>query len=107
MTNITKDELDELINQVKATDYKPYIPILTKEMIKKYKKYISYYNNKGELNKMQTIIKLNLTDIKKIISEYFNVDIKNILVTSCGNDTGDGPYPGSGYYCHIEVEMEN
>ena len=105
MTNITKDELDKLINQVKATDYKPFIFIGTKETIRKYKEYISN-NNKGGLNKMQTIIKLNLTDIKKIISEYFNVDINNILVTSCGNDTGDGPYPGSGYYCHIEVEKE-
>lgn len=56
---------------------------------------------------MQTIIKLNLTDIKKIISEYFNVDIKNISVTGCGNDTGDGPYAGSGYYCRIEVEKDN
>lgn len=56
---------------------------------------------------MQTIVRLNLIDIKKIISEYFNVDIKNVLVTSCGNDTGDGPYPGSGYYCYIEVEKES
>ena len=53
---------------------------------------------------MQTIIRLNLTDIKKIISEYFNVNIKNVSVTSCGNDTGDGPYPGAGYYCNIKVE---
>ena len=37
MTNITKDELDELINQVKVTDYKPFIFIGTKEMIEKYK----------------------------------------------------------------------
>ena len=54
---------------------------------------------------MQTIIRLNLTDIKKIISEYFNVDIKNVSVTSCGTSTGDGPYPG-GRYCNIEVEKE-
>lgn len=56
---------------------------------------------------MQTIIRLNLTDIKKIISEHFNVDIKNVSVINCGNDRGDGPYPGSGYYCSIEVEKEN
>ena len=56
---------------------------------------------------MQTIIRLNLTDIKQIISNYFDVDIKNVSVTSCGNDTGDGPYPGCGYYCHIEVEKES
>lgn len=55
---------------------------------------------------MQTIIKLNLTDIKKIISEYFNVDIGNISVTGCGKDTGDGPYSGGGYYCNIEVEKK-
>jgi hypothetical protein len=57
---------------------------------------------------MKTIVKLNLTDVKQIVSNYFHVDIKNVSVISCGNDTGDGPYhPGSGYYCHIEVEKEN
>lgn len=45
MTNITKDKLDELINQVKATDYKPFIFIGTKEMIEKYKEYISHLGN--------------------------------------------------------------
>lgn len=55
---------------------------------------------------MQTIIRLNLTDIKKVISEYFNVDIRNVSVTGCGNDIGDGPYSGGGYYCNIEVEKK-
>jgi len=56
---------------------------------------------------MKTVIKLDIKDIKQIISNYFDVDIKNVSVTSCGNDTGDGPYPGSGYYCHIEVEKND
>lgn len=56
---------------------------------------------------MKTIVKLDIKDIKQIISNYFDVDIKNVSVTSCGNDTGDGPYPGSGYFCNIEVEKEN
>lgn len=56
---------------------------------------------------MKTIVKLNIKDIKQIVSNYFDVDIKNVSVTSCGNDTGDGFYPGSGYYCYIEVEKEN
>ena len=55
---------------------------------------------------MQTIIRLNLTDIKKVISEYFGVDVRNVSVTGCGNDTGDGPYSGGGYYCYIEVEKD-
>lgn len=45
MTNIIKDELDELINQVKATDYKPYTLILTRNMIEKYKEYMSHLGN--------------------------------------------------------------
>lgn len=56
---------------------------------------------------MKTIVKLNIKDIKQIVSNHFDVDIKNVTVTSCGNDTKDGPYPGSGYFCHIEVEKEN
>ena len=43
MTNITKEELEELIHRVESTSYyKPYIFIGTKEMIKKYEEYISY-----------------------------------------------------------------
>lgn len=56
---------------------------------------------------MKIIFRLNLTDVKQILSIYFNVDIKDVSVISCGNDTGDGPYPGSGYYCNIEVEKED
>ena len=56
---------------------------------------------------MKTVIKLNTEDIKQIVSNYFNVDLENVSITSCGNDTGDGPYPGSGYFCHIEVEKND
>ena len=41
------------------------------------------------------------------IENYFDVDKQNVSVISCGNDTGDGPYPGSGYYCYIEVEKND
>ena len=47
MTNITKEELEELAHQVESTSYyKPYIFIGTKEMIKKYEKYMSYLEEK-------------------------------------------------------------
>lgn len=56
---------------------------------------------------MKTIVKLDINDIKQIVSNYFDVDKQNVSVISCGNDTGDGPYPGSGYYCYIEVEKND
>ena len=56
---------------------------------------------------MKTIIKINLNDIKQIISNYFDVDLNKVSVIDCGNDKGDGPYPGTGYFCHIEVEKDN
>lgn len=56
---------------------------------------------------MKTIIKLDIEDIKQIVSNYFDVDEQNVSIISCGNDTGDGVYPGSGYYCHIEVEKND
>lgn len=57
---------------------------------------------------MQTIIKLNLTDIKQIISNYFDVDKQNVSVISCGEEIeGGGPCLGEKYYCYIEVEKEN
>lgn len=45
MTNITKEKWEELIDQVKATDYKLQIFIGTKEMIEAYKDYISHLGN--------------------------------------------------------------
>jgi hypothetical protein len=58
---------------------------------------------------MKHIIDLNLDDIKQIISNYFDVDIKNVSVTSCGEEImGGGPWLGSEkYYCYIEVEKND
>ena len=58
---------------------------------------------------MKTIIKLDIKDIKQIVSNYFDVDIKNVSVTSCGEEImGGGPCLGSEkYYCYIEVEKND
>jgi hypothetical protein len=55
---------------------------------------------------MKTIIELNSHDIKKILAEYFQVQEDKVCIESAGYDKGDGPYPGTGYYCHIGVEKK-
>lgn len=54
---------------------------------------------------MKNIIKLNLTDIKNIISEHYNVNLNCIDIIDAGYEYNDGPYPGRGYYCDIEVDL--
>jgi len=58
---------------------------------------------------MKTVIKLDINDIKQIISNYFDVDKQNVSVTSCGEEIeGGGPYLTSEkYYCYIEVEKND
>ena len=56
---------------------------------------------------MKTIIKLNEKDIIKIVSEHFGVSENKVLLISCGDDKGDGIYPGRGHYIDIEVEKTN
>lgn len=53
---------------------------------------------------MKTIIKLNEKDIIKIVSEHFGVPEDNVYLASCGDDKGDGIYPGRGRYVNMEVE---
>lgn len=52
---------------------------------------------------MKRIVELNIDDVKRIISEKFKVNENNVIIQSCGNDKGDGPYAGSGYYFNVKV----
>jgi uncharacterized protein involved in tolerance to divalent cations len=45
MTKVTKEKLEELINQVKNVNYEPPIFIITKEMNERFREYISHLGN--------------------------------------------------------------
>lgn len=56
---------------------------------------------------MKMIYELNLNDIKTLIADHFNIEKSKITVIDMGNDKGDGPYPGTGYFCHIAAEVNH
>lgn len=53
---------------------------------------------------MKAKIELDIEDVKQIIADTYNVNIDNISMR-CGEDKGDGPYPGRGVYCDVTVEL--
>lgn len=55
---------------------------------------------------MKKVYKLNIHDVERLIAAHFQVPIEQVVVTSCGCDKDDGPFPGSGNFIHIEVEQE-
>lgn len=54
---------------------------------------------------MKTKIELDIEDVKQIIADTYNVDIDKISMR-CGEDKGDGRYPGRGSYCDVTIELK-